>query len=486
MKKVINLILLILVFVSLVIAKDEVVILHWNDVHSHNIPWKPVNYNPENHFVGGYAYLDAYLDSLVGIYPQALKINAGDDFQGTPVSSISKGRSQIEILNVVDPDVFTIGNHEFDYGWDNIAKLLPDIKFDIYGANVLDKETNEPLLKEYKIYEFNGKKIAILGVTSDDLAGLTLSENLEGIKIVGQIEAVKKLVAELKKKNIHLIIAATHIGIGNDKELAKAVPELDLIVGGHSHTYLDEAVIVGNTYIIQAGSSGRYIGEFKFLCDEKEITDFNYKLIEVISENISPSEDVKKIVDKYENQVAKKMDIVIGTLKSDWTRRGVESNLGNWLTDVMKNETRSDIAFTNNGGIRKDLATGSIKVRDIWEIAPFSNTFVTFQVNGQQLLNIAKYMVENNGIMQQSGLKITIKKGENKLLEVLVNGKKIDSNKKYLIVTNNYVFDHSKGYFGFIPNNHNETGLVDKDVFIKAVKDQKVIDSKVENRIVFK
>ena len=171
MKKVINSILMILMIVSLVFANNEVVILHWNDVHSHNISWKPVRHNPEKHFVGGYAYLDAYLDSLLIVYPKALKINAGDDFQGTPVSSISKGRSQIEILNVVNPDFFTIGNHEFDYSWANFLKLIPEAKFDIYGANILDVETNEPLLKEYKIYDFNGKKIAILGVTSDDLPG---------------------------------------------------------------------------------------------------------------------------------------------------------------------------------------------------------------------------------------------------------------------------------------------------------------------------
>jgi 5'-nucleotidase/UDP-sugar diphosphatase len=451
MKKVINSILMILMLVSLIVANDEVVILHWNDMHSHNISWKPVSHNPEKHFVGGYAYLDAYLDSLLIVYPEALKINAGDDFQGTPVSSISKGRSQIEILNVVNPDFFTIGNHEFDYSWANFAKLIPEAKFDIY----------------------------------DDLPGLTLSENLKGVKIVGQVEKVKELVEELKEKNIHLIIAVTHIGFDEDRKLAKAVPELDLIVGGHSHTYLDEAEIIGNVHIVQAASYGRYIGEFKFSCDETKITDFDYKLIEVVSENISPSEDVKKVVDKFENKVAKEMDIVIGVLKNDWIRGGTESNLGDWLTDVMKKKTRSDIAFTNNGGIRKDLAAGDIKVRDIWEITPFGNTFVTFTIDGKQLLNMVEYMVENNRLMPQSGLKITIKRDENKLLKVLVNGEKIDPNKKYSVVTNNYVFDHTKGYFGFVPNNNIKTGLVDRDVFLDAVREQKIIDSKIEGRIIF-
>ncbi|MEA3501114.1 MAG: bifunctional UDP-sugar hydrolase/5'-nucleotidase [Candidatus Marinimicrobia bacterium] len=485
MKKIISSFLMIIMIVSLIVANDKIVILHWNDVHAHNTPWKPVHHNPKNHFVGGYAYLDAYLDSLLIVYPQAMKMNAGDDYQGTPVSSISKGLSQIEILNVVNPDFFTIGNHEFDYGWKKFAELKKSAEFDIYGANVLDEKTEKPLLKEYKILNHNGKKIAVLGVTTDDLPGLTLSENLDGLKIASTIETTKKIVEELKKKNIHLIIALTHIGIGEDKKLAKAVPELDLIVGGHSHTYLDEAVIIGNTHIVQVASYGRYIGEFKFSCDETKITDFDYKLIEVISENISPSADVKKVVDKWEDKVSKEMDIVIGTLKSDWVRRGVESNLGNWLADAMKKEVKTDIAFTNNGGIRKDLAAGDIKVRDIWEIAPFGNTFVIFTIDGKQLLNMAEYMVKNNEIMQQSGLKLTIKKDENKLLEVLVNGKKIDPNKKYSIVTNNYVFDHMKGYFGFIPNNHIETGLIDRNVFIKAVKEQKVIDSKVEGRIVF-
>ena len=485
MKKIISSILLVLVFVSVIVANDEIVILHWNDVHSHNVPWKPVRHNPEKHFVGGYAYLDAYLDSLLIVYPKALKINAGDDFQGTPVSSVTKGSSQIAILNVVRPDVFTIGNHEFDYGWNNFAKLVPKAKFNIYGANVLDEKTGKALLERYKIYNINGKKIAILGITTDDLSGLTLSKNLEGIKIADQIETVKKLVKEIEKQNIYLIIAVTHIGIDEDKKLAEAVPELDLIVGGHSHTFLNRAVIIGNTHIVQAGCYGRYVGEFKFSCDKTKITDFSYKLIEVLPSKMAPSADVKKVVDKYENQVAKEMDVVIGNLKRDWIKGGVESNLGNWLTDAMKEKSKTDIAFSNSGGIRKNLAAGDIKVRDIWEIAPFGNTFVTFTVDGKQLLNMVKYMVENKRIVPESGLKIIIKKDENKLLEVFVNGKKIDLNKKYSIVTNNYVFDHSIKYFGLVPDNSIETGLVDRDVFINAVKNQKVINSKVEGRIVF-
>ncbi len=486
MKKIINLILFILVFVSLVVAKDEFVILHWNDLHSHNVSWKPVKHNPKSHYVGGYAYVDAYLDSLMIVYPQALKIHAGDDFQGTPVCSMTKGRSQIEILNAVKPDVFVIGNHEFDYGWKNFQKMIPDAKFDIYGANVLDVKTKQPLLKDYKIYEINGKKIAIIGITTEELPGLTLSENLEGIKIAGQIETVKKIVEKLKKKNIHLIIAVTHIGIDEDKKLAEAIPELDLIVGGHSHTYLSRAKIIGNTHIVQAASYGRYIGEFKFSCDETKITDFDYKLIEVVSDKIKPSADVKKVVDKFENEVAEEMNVVIGTLKKDWIKGGVESNIGNWMTDVMKEKMNSDIAITNSGGIRKNLSAGDIKVRDIWEISPFSNTFVTFTIDGKQLQKLVEFMVENENISPQSGLKIVINGKKNKLLKLLVNGKKINPNKKYSIVTNNYMFDQSKKYFGFNPDNSVKTGLVDRYVFLDAVRKQKVIDSKVEGRVVIK
>ncbi|MEA3495727.1 MAG: bifunctional UDP-sugar hydrolase/5'-nucleotidase [Bacteroidota bacterium] len=487
MRKIIILFTLLLILISCGQAeKKEIVILHWNDIHAHNTSWKPVRHNPKNHFVGGYAYVDAYLDSLKNVYPQALKINAGDDFQGTPVSSISKGLSQIEILNAVGPDFFTIGNHEFDYGWKQFSELIPKAKFDIYGANVLDEKTGKALLKRYKIYEFNGQKIAILGVTTDDLSGLTLSENLAGLKIASQIETTREIVEELKKKNIHLIIAVTHIGINKDKELAEAVPELDLIVGGHSHTYLDEAEIVGNTKIVQTASYGRYIGEFRFSCDEKDITEFHYKLIEVVSDKIKPSADVKKVVDKWENKVAEKMDIVIGKLQSDWVKGGVESNIGNWLSDAMKNKTNSDIAFTNNGGIRKNLSAGDIKIRDIWEIAPFENTLVTFEITGKELLNLVNFIIEKNSSVQQSGMKIIVDKKTDKVIEVSVNGAKIDANKKYEIVTNNYVFDHLDKYFGITVENSNQTDLIDRNVFIEAVKKQKVIDSKIEGRIVFK
>lgn len=465
----------ILMLSAVFLQAQDVVILHWNDFHAKNTPYVPVSHNPEKAEVGGYAYLDAYLDSLQAIYPYALRVHAGDDFQGTPVSTITKGRSQIEILNLVKPDFFTIGNHEFDYGWSNIQKLLPLAKYTIYGGNLLDEKSGKPLLPLSKVFEIKGHKIALIGVTTEELYTLTLRDNLTGINVASPVETVKNELARLKKKGVHTFIAVTHIGVDDDVKLAAAVPELDLIIGGHSHTYLANPKVVGHTQIVQAASYGRYIGEVTFNIVDDKVTDFHYELIEVKTAGRTPSADVKAVIDGYESGVAAEMDVQIGILKKDWTRRGQQSNIGQWQAEAMRASMDADFGFQNNGGIRKDLGAGPIYVRDIWEIAPFGNTITTFDIKGSELLTVLQFMLDHKNLMQMSGIELSINKISGKIESVHIGGKILEQDKVYHGVTNNYAASQFDKYFNMIPANIVEHPIVDRDLFIETVKQQKTI-----------
>ncbi|CUS97460.1 5'-nucleotidase C-terminal domain-containing protein [Candidatus Kryptobacter tengchongensis] len=154
------------------------------------------------------------------------------------------------------------------------------------------------------------------------------------------------------------------------------------------------------------------------------------------------------------------------------------------------NSQKTDIAFQNSGGLRKDLPKGDIKVRDIWEINPFGNTFVVFEVDGKTLKNMIEWQASGKAeLMQVSGLKIVIDSRKNigeRVVSIEVGGKPLDENKIYSIVTNNWVADHLYDLFG-IPQNSvkvKNLGVVDRDVFIEAVKKQKIIKSEVEGRII--
>lgn len=461
----------------------EVTILHWNDFHSQNIPWRPTHYNPDNHEVGGYAYLAAVIDSLRDIYPNAVTLHAGDDFQGTPISGITRGMSQIAILNVIKPDFFTVGNHEFDYGLSRLLALKDSAEFKMYAANLRQSQEGQRLFKSMWVPENFPFDVAIIGLTTDDLYTLCLPTNLEDLYVENVTETAKHLTDSLTQEGIDFIIAVTHLGIEEDIKLAQNVPAIDLIIGGHSHTYMNKPRIEGNTYIVQASSQGRYLGEIHLQTDGKTIQTFDFNLLEIRPDNISPNTKVLALVEKYETQAGDTLNQVIGELKSDWTREGVESNLGNWLTDAIRTYTGADIGIQNNGGIRKGLSKGPIRIRDIWEITPFGNNIVTFTVTGKEICNMLDVQVKQGISLQFSGVSFIADTAANKAKKVRVNGKRVIPWKKYTLATNNYVGEQIEKYLGLSPRQIHDTGIIDRDLFIKAVKDQKIIDSNIENRI---
>lgn len=462
----------------------DITILHWNDFHAHNITWVPTNYNSDDHSVGGYALMDAYLDSLQKVYSGALKVHAGDDFQGSPISSMTKGYSQIEILNQVKPDFFTLGNHEFDYGWKNLDSLrVNEAKFMMYSANLFDSETGEPALPQFRIFVRDGYSFALIGLTTPYLDELTIPKNLEGLEIADPAETVRGVMKKLQDRKIDLFIVVSHMGIGLDKKLADDVPEIDLIIGGHSHTYMKEAIKENGVWIVQASDHGRYIGLTNFHVENGEITELEMDYIETVTGKLKPSKDISKIVIRQEAALVEIMDEVIGHLETPWTRRGVETNLGNWIADAFREKTDVDIAMMNNGGIRKDLAAGDIKVRDIWEISPFGNTLVTFEWTGEELLEALNFMAETGRTMQVSGIEVILEKNKG-LISAEIEGEEIDPSKTYKICLNNYSASQGEKYFGKKIENIVETGLIDRDVLLDEVRKHPNINSRVEGRLI--
>ncbi|MEA3391966.1 MAG: bifunctional UDP-sugar hydrolase/5'-nucleotidase, partial [Candidatus Marinimicrobia bacterium] len=441
-------VLLLAVLAGCSAPSADITILHWNDFHSHNTPWVPTSYNKDKHEIGGYAVFDAYLDSLEKVYPGALRVHAGDDFQGSPMCAVTKGFSQIEILNLVKPDFFTMGNHEFDYSWAHLDSLrLNEAKFGMYAANLIDTETGESAAPQFRVFLRKGYRFALIGLTTPYLDELTMPKNLEGIEVADPAETAQNLINTLKNRKIDLFIVVSHMGIGNDRKLAEAVPEIDLIVGGHSHTYMREAENVNGVWIVQADDHGRYVGLTNFHVDEGEITSLEMDYIETITGKLTPSKDVAKIVDAYETELKEAMDEVIGKLERPWIRSGSESNLGNWISDAFREATDTDIAMMNNGGIRKGLDAGKILVRDIWEISPFGNTLVTFEWTGKELIEALDYMAKHGRSMQVSGIDMMLERNKG-LVDAIVGEAEIDINKTYSLCVNNYTASQGEKYFG--------------------------------------
>ncbi len=286
-------------------------------------------------------------------------------------------------------------------------------------------------------------------------------------------------------------ILVSHMGVQKDKSIAKKVRGLELIIGGHSHTTIFKPIRIGNTLICQAGSNGKYIGKLDLFLDSKDkVLSYQNNLVQTLVDQVLPDTLVKNKIDELEKNLDINLDEKIGELETPWIRNDEgESNIGNFLADAMRSYAKVDVAFTNSGGIRKNLRAGSITVRDIWEIAPFSDRLVLIELTGEELLNILeKNCRKDIDLLQVSGVKYTFAPerpyGE-RVIDVRVNNEKIMPYKKYKAVINDYILAQSKDFLGITQQNlkHKVLPDLDRDVFIEQVKKSKVINSSVEGRI---
>ncbi len=474
-------------------------VLHWNDFHAQNVPMKitvrdTVRKVDSAYYVGGTAALLGYIKQIKDDRNDVAVLNAGDDCTGTPISSFTNGRSQVELMNIINPDAMTLGNHEFDYGLDNVERNITLAKFPVINANLFDKRKGRLFLPPYIIRAYGKLKVGIIGVIVRDLPLHTMRENVEGLQMLDVYQVVRQYIAEIKsKEHVNLIVVLSHLGVDEDKVLADSVAAVDVIIGGHSHTALFTPIKRNHAIICQAGSKGRWLGELDLEVDISGDTVYTYegKLIETVVGKVKQDSVAAAKVAELEKTVDTLMGEVIGRLEVDWTRNGRrESNLGNWETDVMREFCRTDIAFQNTYGLRKDLAAGNITIRDIWEINPFGNEFAIFKVSGATLKKMMEWQVGGKGeLMQVSGMRYEFNSSkplEERIVSIEVSGHPLDDTCVYSIATNSYVAGHLHDLFG-LPEKEIRVeyiSKVDRDVFINAVKQQKTIRSLVEGRIV--
>lgn len=487
----------------------EVTILHWNDFHARNQPYQVSKKDPNTgekiyYYVGGVGSMSGYLKKYRT--PNSLVLNGGDDFQGTPISNFTRGKSQIEILNTYNIDAFVLGNHEFDYGQYSLDSALSLANFDYLCSNVYVTTQKRLMGKPYVVKEINNVKFGIIGITLPELFETSIPANVKDLIMLNSDSVIAAGINELKKQTCDVIVLLSHSGLNEDKVFAeKFYPDLDIIVGGHSHTALFKPVNVNGVIIVQAGSYGRDLGklDLKIDTDKDTVIDSYGVLIETVLDSNIYDKQAAQNVDNMIAQYLPELNTKIGTLKSDWRASySSESNLGQFEADAFKNQTGADIGFVNGGGLRKSLLKGDILVGDIWEINPFGNDIQTITVSGKILKQMLKNnikirldkiksgegaeLLHNSGLTYSYDSKKYYEGSDDYLVSANVNGIEINDTQMYTIATNNYVISQFKKFFGEIPEEitPKETGWNDRDLIIETVKEMKVINSVLQNRAV--
>ncbi len=474
--------------------EGEVTILHTNDMHAQFVPltatW--IETDPQPH-IGGMVALEYAVRQARAFYPQSLLLDAGDISTGTLLSKIDHNGALnggfVEMMNLLNYDGFTIGNHEFDEGQENLAKLLKLVNFDVLSANlVINDKQFAP--NAYKIYNVGNIRVGVIGLILTDLFNVTARKNLDNVVIADPVETAQRIINEIDAKT-DLIVLLTHQGDDVDEELARNITNADIIVGGHSHTRIEQARMVNGILIVQAGAKTRYLGRLTVDVAGDTISGFSSELIPTWADSLtSPNPQMADLVNSFKTEIDAEYGQQIGTLKTTWKNSNFnETNIGNFLTDVMRQNTSTDFAMLNSGGIRKSQPAGPITKMDILEILPFSNYIATFECTGKVLFDILQNDIQgavknSYGLYQISGVDYNYTTDADnavKIMSMNVNGQPIDPDTIYRGATVDFVLSSLQERYEI--SNINTTADLVSDVVIDYIEQHPVIDSAVEGRI---
>lgn len=493
----------------------------------------------------GAAVLAGAVDMLRAANPNTLFVSAGDNIGASTFASASQEDAPtIEALGAGGLDVSTVGNHEFDRGFedlkgrviDSYAKASGQDGADFaLGANVYDKATGKPALKEYAIREVNGVKVGFIGTVTEDVPSLVTPTGIKDLAFGNELEAVNRVAKQLSDGDTtngeaSVIVVLTHNGsesttcgtIAAEKttygELIRGASEqVDAIVSGHTHQPYN-CEIAGPTGterpVIQAHQYGTTLGKISLEVDEArgDVTDSSTELLPLAIKDdagdwvYTPNKTVAQIVETAITESDKVGNQKIGQISADILRggkqpgsdRGVESTLGNTVADIhlwaTSNEdfagTKAQIAFMNAGGLRADLRygkDGSVSYKAAADVQPFANTLKTFDLTGAQIREALEQQWQPKG-SERTKLQLGISEGLSytyvedaprgeHIKDITFNGELLDEKATFHVVANAFLAAGGDNFAAFAEGtNHADSGQIDLDATVNYFKSHDVVD----------
>lgn len=486
-------------------ATKKFTILHSNDMHGDFLA--EINDSKPGEMIGGLALLSAYINKVRAEEENVLFVISGDMVQGSLIDTEYKGISTIEIMNYLAPDVVALGNHEFDYGLPHLLFLEKMANFPIVNANLYVKNYHRRLMNPYKVIKKAGFEILFTGIITDKVIDSISQDKLIG-SFVNLEEAsgeVGKICNAYKNDDIDLTILLTHIGIDSDQELAKLLkPEwgVDLIIGGHSHTFLEKPVVVNNIPIVQAGTSTNQVGRFDITVndDTNSIVECKWQLIPITSDIVKPDETLLKFIEGFKNEVDAKYSAILTKFSEKLTHplREIETSLGNLFADAFADAAQCDVALVGSGSIRVKEMGPVVTLNDLMSCFPYNDSLTRFSVTGTQLINIFSHFMraenrnsEGECYQVSSKIQAIYDDKNNKIKSITIDKKPVVEQNVYTICLQGYHFHNSKAYL-----NISETELLQnapqkvistsaQDVMIEYLRGHQNLISKVEGRLTY-
>eukprot|EP00884_Botryococcus_braunii_P019382 jgi/Botrbrau1/6127/Bobra.331_2s0022.1 len=444
--------------------ESELVILHFNDVY--NIEERATE--P----IGGAARFAQKIKEFASKKP--LVCFSGDAYNPSILSILTKGKQMVEVLNAIGINVACIGNHDFDYGVENMMEMCGQCSFPWLMANVLDASTGEMLggLPATAVIEWEGTKIGFMGIVEEEWIQTLPSVHQDDVIFLDAFETGRKLAAQLREEGAEVVVALTHMRLPNDLLFAASVEDVDLVLGGHDHDYVVEEVPRasgnGHCLLVKSGTDFRDLTEIRMRLGKKgERPKPTAWVHHKITGDVSPDGEVAAIVDKYAQVMGAQLDQEVGysAVELDGrfsTVRTKESNLGNFVMDVFREAVKADIVIMNSGSLRSDTvhAPGPIKARDILNILPMMDSTVLLEVTGATILNalengVSQYPKLEGRFPQVSGIKFQFDPSQPAGQRVLSDSVQVlledgfeplHPEKLYRLGTKDYLYQGKDGY----------------------------------------
>jgi 5'-nucleotidase / UDP-sugar diphosphatase len=498
----------------------KLTVLHTNDHHGRF--W--TNADGEYGMAARKTLIDRVRAEVAAAGGQVLLLDGGDVNTGVPESDLQDAEPDFKGMNLLGYDAMAVGNHEFDRPPAVLAQQRRWAQFPMLSANIY--KDGKRLFQSHTVFEKGGYRIAVMGLTTDDTAKLSLPINVAGLEFRKPAAEAAALVPELRKQ-ADMVIAATHMGhytdgksginAPGDVEMARAVPGLDLIVGGHSQNPVcmsmmnlrNDAYKPGEpcapdrqngAWIVQAHEWGKYVGRADFELRDGKVELVKYQLLPVnlwlrgpnntktlAAERVPEDLQVRAFLQPFQDKGQAGLTVLVGRSEAEFDGdrnrvRAKPNHLGVLVARAMQARTGADMALMNSGGLRDSLPAGPLTYRDVLKVQPFGNTVGVITLTGAELLDYLRFAAKATpgagAFPQTAGIRLRINGGV--IESAQIKGREIDPAASYRVALNNFTASGGDGYPRLDKHpGYVNSGFVDAEVlraFIAARSPLKLAD----------
>lgn len=461
----------------------KLTILHSNDIHGDFLPSEKSGV-----ISGGITYLSGYVNRVRSEEENVIYAIAGDLFMGSVVDRAYKGLSTVKLVNVLEPDVFEVGNHEVDYGLSHLLFLEKCADFPVICANMYVRGLNRRLFLPYLDISRGGLKIRFIGLLTESVSEKISQEELieSEISVRDVFKEIEKVFAAAQWDHADMTILLTHIGIEEDKKLARIIKSewnVDMMIGGHSHSYLKEPLIVNGIPIIQAGVGSSQIGRLDLTFDAKDhsLKDYSWQLIPVGQESCEADPLMDFYLDRMQGEADKKYDGTLCTFPCEYEHSGFhrETQLIDLFADIYQDAFNTDVFFLSTNIIRCKLLGPVVTKKDLELYYPYDNEVFRFSLNGRTLERIVRHIYRKEAwfgamifFLFSGNLSVKIDKTDYEIKEILFHDKPLEEKRIYIVGITSYAYKNAEYFLGIT---HEEMEAVSR-VSRAAINDREVLE----------